>query len=170
MVKHDKDDKKMTETWWKRWWQDDDNVVNDEEKMINKQQNIIKPEPDDKAGDMWWIDILTIEMPPVLNGRAHKKSARAPVGAGRILKGLRNVMYLNVSIPEPPFQNLDVLHNLNSSGASPSHPPPPSVKQLTWCNCLLSKLFDVFPIYLNCLRWGWLGKNWRALPRSSWSI
>ena len=40
-------------------------------------------------------------------------------------------VYVNVSIPEPPFQNLDVLHNLNSSGVSPSHPPPPSVKQLT---------------------------------------
>ena len=33
-------------------------------------------------------------MPPVLNGRVHKKIARAPVGAGRILNGLRNVQNL----------------------------------------------------------------------------
>ena len=58
-------------------------------------------------------------MPPFLNGMAHKKIGERSRRGG-CLKRVEEFHVFYISIPEPPFQNLINLHNLNASGVSPS--------------------------------------------------
>ena len=69
-------------------------------------------------------------MPLILNGRVQKKNSERSRGGEveeKILKRVEEFHVCNISIPESPFQSLDKLHDLNASGVSPSHPPPPYV-------------------------------------------